>query len=301
MHLFISTQDMIEWKNRLIDTTPHSLNTREHISWAMNIAKDYLGDVNALKKHLILKEGYIILKGLPQDLPSPSLISDSFTIKNQISESVLLGVTEALGFHPFAYKEEKEGNLIHDITPEKGKENSISSNGVKAFPWHTDAAFLSRNIRPWTLSLYCLINQAKTATHIASVEKIIHQLTHDEIDVLMNRQFLHYPPETFTLLNEGTIASVLDRVDGIYEMKFSSHNIKPLTPEATLAFNHLVDVIDRVSIKHQWKPGDMMIFNNLRCVHAREHIHGERWLQRCYGSLTIKTGDILQIKDNNAS
>ena len=296
MRIILNQDISNDWKKQLTESGPVPLlHQPVDIERTGRVARHYLNDLPSLRKTLSSGEGYIIFSGLPQDnvIPTPPRKDNELTGKTRISESVLLGVTEAIGFHPFSYREEKNGVLVHDVTPFPEKINAVSSNGIKAFPWHTDAAYLNRNIRPATLSLYCLNNQARSGTRLAAVDEILRQLSENEISILTTARFLHHAPETFTVKKEQVIASVLDRVDGCYELKLSSHNIEPLTPEAKNALNALLSAMDNVAITHEWHPGDMVIFSNTRCVHARGNIEGKRWLQRCYGSSTISPGSIL--------
>lgn len=303
MIMSVSHKIRLEWQQELyaIGRSP-PLFSPEFVGEATVMARKFIGDTLSLKKNLLDGDGYIIFSGLPQDedIPSPPTQGECITGKTSISESVLLGVTEALGFHPFSYREEKQGVLIHDITPVTGKETSVSSNGTRDFPWHTDAAFLNRSIRPSTLSLYCLINQTNTGTSLAPVSEILRHLSQMEIDILMDDQFQHHSPETFSVVNDSTRASVIDKVDGQYELKLSSHTIEALTPESKNALISLIEAMNKVAITHLWHPGDMVIFNNLRCVHARGNIHGRRWLKRCYGSLTARAGEVLQLETGPA-
>ncbi|PWC10288.1 TauD/TfdA family dioxygenase [Brenneria corticis] len=55
--------------------------------------------------------------------------------------------------------------------------------------------------------------------------------------------------------------------------------------------------LQRVAITKHWKPGDLVVFSNLRCVHGRGEIKGRRWLQRCYGSYMVTAGTVLWLNE----
>ena len=85
-------------------------------------------------------------------------------------------------------------------------EKSISSNGTDDFNFHTDGAYLSREIRPHALSLLCIINKANTPTNIASLNQCIKEMPQEDLNTLSQKLFIHHPPETFEVKKIRLIA-----------------------------------------------------------------------------------------------
>lgn len=89
------------------------------------------------------------------------------------------------------------------------------------------------------------------------------------------------------------------------EIAVSLHNVEPLTIEAKIALEELKERARETYVEIEWRPGDMIIFNNLRCLHARGPILGDRWLQRCYGNLNQNTNRVVDLQtislSNNSS
>ncbi|HHW4678919.1 MAG TPA: TauD/TfdA family dioxygenase [Xylella sp.] len=114
----------------------------------------------------------------------------------------------------------------------------------------------------------------------------------------MRDDYYHVSPETFDVQVPKRRSSVLDRVDGVYEVKAALHRSHGLNSIASNALNSLHCAFHRVSIIKPWKLGDLLIFSNLRCMHGRGEIKGERWLQRCYGSHVFPCGTVFQLNQS---
>ncbi|AXF84459.1 L-asparagine oxygenase [Ephemeroptericola cinctiostellae] len=161
---------------------------------------------------------------------------------------------------------------------------------------HADGAYLSRDIRPETLSLLCLIDEAKTDTRLVTIDSILSDLEAKSLDILSDPNFLHIPPTTFEVSNESNSSgSILDKVDGLWEMKVATHSCEPQTLAAQTSLYEFIDAAESNVISHSWRPGDLLIFNNFRCLHGRGEIQGKRWLQRCYGSSRVTVGEVINL------
>ncbi|WP_115825552.1 TauD/TfdA family dioxygenase [Xenorhabdus cabanillasii] len=298
MKIVIPNEAYELWQEELYGVTRNVTGiNKEIIIKSKEIAEKFLPDIKELRNEINYGKGYVQFSNIPIDKAIPSVPTDGTVSKEKgiISELSILGVSNALGFNPFSYKEEKDGALVHEIVPVKSKENVPSNNGTVEFDYHTDAAYLNRYIRPHTLSLVCLTDKYKTGTRLASLSEALEKISKDEIDILMSKLYIHTAPATFNVNFEKTKTSVLDRIDGIYEMKVAFHNTTGINEKAQKALSSLHDAIDSVVFTHEWQPGNLIIFNNLRCVHGRGEVKGERWLQRCYGSSIIPTATVLEL------
>lgn len=207
--------------------------------------------------------------------------------KSSISEAILLGMVKNFG-EPFAYKQEKFGELIHEIIPLAGKENTNSNAGRKDFPWHTDNAGLPKECRPDYLALSGLINDAKAKTLVLSVEDVVAALSAKDIELLSQPLFCLSMPESFDfgggqVFTEKRPILMLNSA-GKFEIAVSSYNAKADSSKAAEAVlgNLLNQLHASEGQSFMIGPGDLLIFNNSRVLHGRTPFLGDRWLQRVY-------------------
>lgn len=297
----ITAENSKKWKNDLIELSNYVQKygiSQEVIENSALIAKKYITNLEKMRANLKVKEGYSLLRGCPIDDELDELPSSNSRPKRKswISELVVLGVTQALEFNPFGFQQEKNGALIHEVIPLQGKEDQASSNGIIEFKLHADGAYLSREIRPETLTLLCLNNDANTDTKLVSLQSIIKDLQPTTIDVLSSASFVHIPPTTFEVgQNINSESSILDRVDGVWELKIATHNCQPQNAKAKEALEEFIEVAEFKAFSHAWQAEDLLIFNNFRCLHGRGEITGKRWLQRCYGSSRVSLATVINL------
>jgi L-asparagine oxygenase len=299
----ISTEAKKQWFkdiNNLIESSQSIKLNNEMIYGSAEIAKKHINsELKSIKESLNNGLGFSVIRGCPIDDYLICIPTDEFRPENKshISELTLLGITHALGFSPFSFKQEKSGEIVHEISPIKGRESSVSSNGVVDFDLHSDCAYLNREIRPETLSLICLNNDAKTDTNLVSIQTILNDLDSETVKILSSPEFIHLPPETFKVKNTINYSSILDRIDGNWELKVATHSCQPKTDRASVALKKFIYSANKNKVSHAWRPGDFLIFNNHKCLHGRGAIaSGTRWLQRCYGSSRLNAGTVINLE-----
>lgn len=237
---------------------------------------------------------HCVLKGVPQDPQLPPTPSDGKRPVNKetwVSEIVLLGIiTYALGAEPFSYLEEKLGDLIHQVAPIKGLEDSQSNAGSNRFKWHSDNAPLVRSCLPEGIALSCLRNQGETATLYAPIDEIIAAMHPRDVEVLRQPRFRVRSPESFCLFGGKLIYSeprpiIREGLAGA-EIALATYNVLPVNAqdeEAQMALWGLKSALrPPVAKSVVLHPGEILIFSNVRGLHSRGPITGDRWLQRCY-------------------
>jgi L-asparagine oxygenase len=245
------------------------------------------------------EEGFVVFRNLPLDNCLPETPTNGLRpqSKEQTSEAVILGIIRALNYSPFSYLQEKNGDLIQEISPIQKKESTKSSNGRVELDYHTDAAFLKRKIRPNVLALYCLKNECKTPTQIVQIRSILEHLTDFEVHELMKKNFVFSPPSTFTNVAPCKVAVLYKHFDKI-EITISSYNVKATSVSANNALVKLREIAKKHSVAIHARSGDLIVFNNLRCLHGRGAIKSNRWLQRVYGSAHLDSGQVLNLNIN---
>ncbi|MGK7883748.1 MAG: TauD/TfdA family dioxygenase [Crocosphaera sp.] len=236
---------------------------------------------------------HFVLTGFPQDPQLPPTPSDGqrpATKQTWVSEIVLLGIIPSLGAEPFSYLEEKLGDLIHQVAPIKGLEDSQSNAGSNRFKWHADNASLLRQCVPEGIALSCLRNQGETATLYAPIDEIIAAMHPRDVEVLRQPRFRVGTPESFHLFGGKLIYSeprpiIREGLAGA-EIALATYNVLPVNAqdeEAQMALWGLKSALrPPVALSVVLQPGQIFAFSNVRGLHSRGPITGDRWLQRCY-------------------
>ncbi|MDE9590733.1 hypothetical protein, partial [Xenorhabdus bovienii] len=89
-----------------------------------------------------------------------------------------------------------------------------------------------------------MADKYKTGTRLASLSEALEKISEAEIDTLMSKLYVHTAPATFNVNLKKVNTSVLDRIDGIYEMKVAFHNTIGINEKAQKALVSLHDAID---------------------------------------------------------
>lgn len=173
----------------------------------------------------------------------------------------------------------------------------ICRRGNVEFGLHADGAYLDREKRPHTLTLLCINNEAQTSTKLVAIKKVLEKLNSEEIKVLLGEEFIHVAPETFRVKNENNLCSILEKQgsDQEIEVKVATHSCKPIGKRPQEVFDKFVRIANDLSFEHNWSKGDLIILNNLKMLHGRGEIIGERHLIRCYGSQSIEAFEVLDL------
>ena len=92
------------------------------------------------------------------------------------------------------------------------------------------------------LSLICLNNDSKTKTNLVLIDDIIGGMEMSDVDILSSSNYMHISPETFKISSNSrkVKSSILDKVDGCWEVKVATHNTEPCTEEARLALDKFI-------------------------------------------------------------
>lgn len=238
--------------------------------------------------------------GIVRNLPVDSLPSQWAVGPSDLTAAVLVGITQAIGLRHFGYPEEKDGAILQDVHPISGWENTLSNAGRIEFNLHVESPFLPRPARPEAAALIALNNDAGAATRIAVVAEVNATLPPSIVETLRQPLFSYRHDESFAI-NGYTLQTprspFLKCVDGFEESRCAIYT-QAHSEEAKLAVAAWMEAADAAVIDVVLEPGDMLIFNNRRCVHGRGAVEGRRWLKRVYGSRKCEltdTRDLLSV------
>ena len=225
---------------------------------------------------------YFILNNLPRDtLPADWKISET-----PIASRVLLAMLGALGLDAFGYRQEKKGQILHDMFPIPGAERTFSNAGRVPFELHTENPFLPHAARPGVLMLMALNNASHTATQLACADEIVESLSPEGRRALMRPAFSFRQSDSFELNGysvHATKTPILKIMDGWNELRWGITTASSES-EGQEAISEFRTVSQRMAFDIVLEPGQLLVFNNKRCVHGRGAVEGQRWIKRVYGT-----------------
>jgi L-asparagine oxygenase len=237
--------------------------------------------------------GTLLIRGFPTDPVLPTTPPDGRVApfkRTMVSEYILLLTMMHLG-EPIAYQDEKEGALIHNICPVKGREQNQENVGSVFLGFHCENAF--HPYRPDFIGLVCLRADhdmtAQTAT--ASVLSALPALDKMTIALLREPIYRHRAPSSFTNSQCAEVFStpqpVLTGNDECPELCVDFFTTEALTEAGERALAALKQALLDNVIATVLLPGDLVIVDNRVAVHGRTAITPrydgrDRWLQRLF-------------------
>lgn len=245
----------------------------------------------------------IKLSGVPIDAELPETPgADHAQLEHRkktfLSEGLLLAASLRLGV-PYSFKTEFNNQLVHQVRPVQEKKDSSTSLGSeKSLGFHQEVSF--SELKPDFILLLGLRrgNQVQsTYTQLFFNEAITETLEHQNpefVSTLQQPLFRIHPTPAFNGngLSTTTYSPLIkkDRL-GHYDISYMANAIiDTITPKAADAINALRDICaSGYSEKVEILPGDILLINNKKTLHARtpfnpqfENNFSLRWLQRIY-------------------
>ncbi|GHD61087.1 hypothetical protein GCM10010317_054110 [Streptomyces mirabilis] len=234
----------------------------------------------------------LLVRGLPVDAELPVTPADPGLRVDKptwLSELWLAGFASALGF-PLAYLQEKHGLLFQNVAPTAHNAANLSSeSSAILLDFHTETAFHPH--MPDFLMLHCLRSDhdgiAKTI--LASVRMALPHLSLADRCELFLPQFRTGVDYSFGSANgvQGNGPTLPVLYGNPYDpyMTFDLDLMVGETPHAQQALESLRSAVNKVQRWVRLSPGDLLIVNNRRAVHARSEFPArfdgrDRWLQR---------------------
>lgn len=228
-----------------------------------------------------------------RNLPVDTFGANGRPTAHDLTSAILVGITHAIGLNHFGYPEEKAGAILQDVHPIEGWEDTLSNAGRVLFNLHVESPFLPRAARPEAAALIAINNDAQSATRIAIVEQINEALAPQVIETLRQPLFTYRHDQSFSV-NGYTLISppspFLKTLDGFEESRCAIFT-NALNSQAEEAVQAWKQKAEETAFNLILNPGELLIFNNYRCVHGRDAVSGRRWLKRVYGSRSLELAD----------
>lgn len=204
------------------------------------------------------------LEPTPGNVTPPALGRDG-----QAAELLLLAAVSLLG-EPFTFASLYEGRLVQHVTAVPGREDAQTSEGSRAaLDWHVEDAFSGD--RCDYFGLLCLRGSPDAVTRVAAASRI--RLPAAAEQVLREPRFVVPPDEAHQDTPAGLQrTSVLSGPAQDPEICFDAVYQRAADPrdgEASAALMALAGEIDRVAAGVVLEPGDLLLVDNRRVVHAR--------------------------------
>jgi Taurine catabolism dioxygenase TauD, TfdA family len=237
--------------------------------------------------------GGVLIRNLPIDRNLPDTPPHARRAKKDsyVSEMVLATFSMGLG-ELFSYKQEKDGDLFHNVCPTAHNTSNLSSESSEiVLDFHTETAFHPH--LPDFVLLLCLRadHAAAARTEIASIRHMVEQIPLRYIATLFEPVFVTGIDYSFGSKNglkgNGPAVAVLygDKYDPF--MKYDLDLMVGKTRDADAALQHMKRAANACKNFAKLTPGDLLIIDNRRSVHARSRFvpkwdGQDRWLQRTY-------------------
>ncbi|WP_128430366.1 TauD/TfdA family dioxygenase [Streptomyces cyaneus] len=209
-------------------------------------------------------------------------------------ELVLLLVASLLG-DPFAWSNQQNGRLVHDVCPSKGQETSLTSASSQTqLTLHTEDVFHA--CRGDYVALMCLRNPDGVGTTVARVDAV--DLDDSVREVLHQDRFRFYPDDSHEYGTvEGTAAGLDERPHDRGAVLFGPAEFPYLRMDAdftsplsgdTDAERAMAECAERLNASAErvvLRPGMVAFLDNYRVVHGRDvftprYDGTDRWLKR---------------------
>lgn len=264
--------------------------------------------------------GFLLIKTIPID--NETLPDTPSSNNNKIGETTILARIQSILISAIAemisYEAEGYGRLFQDIIPIKTMANnqtSVSSNVELEI--HTEQAF--SKLRPDILSLACLRGDERALTHILPIQKIIDNVTNEELQLLKQPLWNCGVDLSFKINGaefiEGDIRgpfSIITQQDednrcigtcGNNTLLFDQDLMMGITDEADNMINKIVDIYYKQRLSHNLKQGEIILVDNRRAVHGRSpfipnYDGKDRFLVRCFATFDFEKSKYARTNNN---
>ncbi|HWO08547.1 MAG TPA: TauD/TfdA family dioxygenase [Polyangiaceae bacterium] len=245
--------------------------------------------------------GVLLLGNLPCDdtlpiSPAAGRVSDKGTF---VSEATLLGIGQLIG-EVTGYLREKQGELIQNVVPERSGAHTQSNKSAGVFlQFHNDLTIDATRrffvTNPDFSLLLCLRadRHAQAFTYYVESAALEQRLSADDTRLLCSPHYRFSSPHGYSAEGGERIWSspqpILIGPEGAREIRLAANGVEATSADAAAALRRLYELCADPSVhsSHHLRPGEMLLLNNRKGVHARSVFEArfdaeERWLQRAY-------------------
>ncbi len=257
----------------------------------------------------------IWLKNLPIDgvIPQDEDISDRIARKTRVTEDVMLGIANMIGYHLHSSPKEQNGAVVHNITPVRGHEQHKSSKGREPFYLHIENPFQEN--APDFLMLICLHGDPTAKTTFYFIDHILQMIPEEHLEVMKQPLFEIRSGAGLDQVEQGTFPLIDSDVrNNITRLRLyqDMERINALTPEAQQTLDFLASLFQRPEISsaiHEvsLQPGEAILFNNgwgvnhslNGVMHGRAGVISDtqRWLQRGFFHRSDTAFQAIELED----
>jgi len=244
--------------------------------------------------------GFLLIQGIP--IKPDTIPKTPEGNHYKLGETTLLAKIQAILVSSIAdmiaYEAEGYGNLFQDVVPLRTMEKAQTSLGSNTeLEIHTEQAF--SKLKPDILSLACLRGDKAAYTHIFPVQTILNNLTTEEKALLREPLWYTGVDLSFKLNNnefiDGEIRGPMAIISGSEDdpkLIFDQDLMTGTTEESKKIIKKIIDIYYQRKIRHNLKPGEIILVDNNRAVHGRSafkpRYDGEdRFLIRCFATFDL--------------
>lgn len=239
--------------------------------------------------HDMFATGGFLIHGLEVNVPctTPSDGRRPYR-KRPLTEGYLNAVATLLDAHPVAFAGEKEGELIHQIVPIQGDENSLSNRGAEPFDFHIEGPHL--DLPPCGLMLMCIRNREQGPTSVFDLGAMFDAAPKWVRDGAKKADFAFQSGASYA----NPVTRMLALMEGAgpdARYRLNLDYMYGTTPEAMAVEEWVRTAMHDEDSPHRQQftlqPGQLLVINNRRMAHARDGFTPmydgyQRWLQRMY-------------------
>jgi len=251
--------------------------------------------------------GFLLIKNIHVENLPPTPDTNNHKIGEQFMLARIQGILIHFFSEMLAYEAEGYGRLFQDVVPTKSMEKNQTSLGSSIeLEIHTEQAF--SKLRPDFLSLACLRGDKDALTYILPVQKIIENLSEEEIQYIREPLWNTGVDLSFKLNGnefiEGDIRGPLPIIYGDLDdprLIFDQDLMTGTCEKSTSMIQKIIDIYYTHRISHNLKPGEIVIIDNHRAVHGRSPFYPkfdgtDRFLIRCFSTVDYNKSAYARIQ-----
>jgi hypothetical protein len=227
----------------------------------------------------------LIVRGLDVDeaglppTPSDWRVADGWSTRTQ--ETQVLLIAGCLG-RAFGWEGQQDGRLVNDIVPVRSDENrQLNSSSRAAVSWHTEDAFQPHPAD--YVGLLGLRNRDGVRTGVSCAREWVPDA---RLDALFTTPVTQLPDLAYEDEARARTGPALFGDRRTPCVRLDPHYLRrPLPADVEDALAVLDAVVEQTMRRVAVGPGDVLLVDNMRAVHARDsfvpHYDGaDRWLKR---------------------